>query len=474
MTHMTSAGDHFRHFSFYTFYFALSILLALCLFCAALSAAQAPHRKKRPHGPAAAARAAVIKPLAPPARAEILKPLEPPATAYQENLIGRLIGKLSVETAYGPLITLPIAESSKDMGASYGVMPIMAIRDKKRRTVKAVLAPSINYNRYPGATLTWRHYIFPNDTRLIVMRASMAQRVEKDFLFTYFAPDILPDGLRLRAEARDWVNGKPSFYGYGPGSSKKAKANYALRQRGEEIAVEVPIIENFFINLTHSYYVQSVSGGPIEDVRQMAGSFPADFAAASKNKDFLTHRLALLYDDTDHPFLPKIGTYASLSGGFSSKAFVSDYSYSLYTAEIKQYYNYKEEGRFVTAAHYLLQEQKGETLPFYALPQLGESTGLRMAGEGRFTDTGRFVVNIEERITLSRSPFMKFISEIEVAPFLDAGTVFSGLSKLDIDNLKWGPGVALRLLIRPQVVATADFAFGSEGTNAIVSVGYPF
>ena len=97
-----------------------------------------------------------------------------------------------------------------------------------------------------------------------------------------------------------------------------------------------------------------------------------------------------------------------------------------------------------------------------------------MAGEGRFTDRGRFVVNIEERITLSRSPFMKFISETEVAPFVDAGTVFPGLSKLAINNLKWGPGVALRLLIRPQIVATLDFAFGSEGTNAIIRVGYPF
>ena len=220
--------------------------------------------------------------------------------------------------------------------------------------------------------------------------------------------------------------------------------------------------------------MQSVSEGPVEDVRQMADSFPETFTAAAKDKDFLTHRLALLYDDTDHPFLPKIGTYASVSGDFSSRRFLSDYSYSLYTAEIKQYYNYKEEGRFVTAARYLLQEQKGETLPFYALPQLGESTGLRMAGEGRFTDRGRFVFNIEERITLSRSPFMKFISELELAPFLDAGTVFPGLSKLRLKDFKWCPGIALRLLVRPQVVATLDFAFGSEGTNSIVRVGYPF
>ena len=53
-------------------------------------------------------------------------------------------------------------------------------------------------------------------------------------------------------------------------------------------------------------------------------------------------------------------------------------------------------------------------------------------------------MNIEERITLSRSPFMKFISEVEVSPFLDLGTVFPELSKLSSRNLKWGPGIAQR------------------------------
>jgi hypothetical protein len=97
-----------------------------------------------------------------------------------------------------------------------------------------------------------------------------------------------------------------------------------------------------------------------------------------------------------------------------------------------------------------------------------------MAGDGRFVDRGKFVFNIEERITLSRSPFMKFISESEIAPFLDVGTVFPGLSDLRAGDLKYSPGVAARIVIRPQVVGTLDFAFGSEGTNAIIKVGYPF
>lgn len=124
--------------------------------------------------------------------------------------------------------------------------------------------------------------------------------------------------------------------------------------------------------------------------------------------------------------------------------------------------------------HYLLQFQRGERVPFYAMPQLGESTGLRMTGDGRFTDRGKFVFTVEERITLSRTPFMKFVSETELAPFIDVGTVFPRPSEFSAARLKYAPGISARLVIRPQLVATVDLAYGTEGTNAIIKVGYPF
>jgi len=129
---------------------------------------------------------------------------------------------------------------------------------------------------------------------------------------------------------------------------------------------------------------------------------------------------------------------------------------------------------YPTALAPIERHQRGDTLPFYAMPQLGESTGMRMTGDGRFTDRGKFVFTIEERITLSKTPFHKFISETEIAPFLDVGTVFTKTSGFRLRDLKYGPGISARLVIRPQLVATVDFAYGSEGTNAIIKIGYPF
>jgi outer membrane protein assembly factor BamA len=210
------------------------------------------------------------------------------------------------------------------------------------------------------------------------------------------------------------------------------------------------------------------------DIAQVSERFPSLYEYAALRRKFHTNRFSLVYDNTDHPYLPKIGTYASASAQYSNERLGSDFEYRTYALQMKNYYNYKEEGRFVTAVHSLLQFQRGDDLPFYALPQLGESTGLRMAGDGRFVDRGKLIFSIEERITLTRSPFFKFISETEIAPFLDIGTVFPKPSAFRARKLKYGPGISARLVIRPQLVAAMDLAFGSEGTNAIIRVGYPF
>lgn len=446
---------------------ALAVILAFT----SLSYCQ-PQKKKRFVRNGAKAREVIVKPQPTP-KEEILQPLQTPATAYQENLLSRLLTAMSIKTPSGPIILFPVADSNKDMGPSYGIMPIIPLKDRKTKEIKSVIVPSANYNRYLGTTLTYRHYIFPDEKRYFILRASLSHEVEREFMTYYYTPRFFGSDIRCSMEAKHWVTGKPSFYGYGDDSEKRDRANYALSSTGEELIVDFPVIRHLFLNLDHSYYQKKAGDGPLDTVK-VRTVFPADYAEASERKRFLNNQFALVYDDTDHPFLPKLGTYASASVNYSAKKLGSDFNYRTYAFQLKHYYNYKEEGRFVTAVHYLLQFQRGDDLPFYAMPQLGESTGLRMAGDGRFVDRGKLVMNIEERITLKRSPFMKFISETEIAPFLDVGTVFAKPSGFRARKLKYGPGFAVRIVIRPQVVGTGEFAFGSEGTNAIIKVGYPF
>jgi len=449
------------------------LLLALAL-ALVLPAAAAPpaKKKKRPAQPGPKAKQELVKP-EPKSKEDILKTVQRPIPP-KEGLLGRVLNAITIDTRYGPIIPFPVADSSKDLGPSVGIMPVIALKKKSSGDIKSVIVPSFSYNDNLRTTMTYRQYIFPDDKRYFILRASRSERVERELMAYYYTPQLGGSDFRLSMEARHWVNGKPSFYGYGINSQRGDKANYSLQMTGEEIIADVPLIKHLYFNFNHSYFDKRIGPGPVTTVSQVREQFPADYAVASDMRTFHTNRLSLVYDDTDHPFLPKIGTYASASVLYSNKALGSDYEYRTYTLQMKHYYNYKEEGRYVTAAHYLLQFQRGDALPFYAMPQLGESTGLRMTGDGRFTDRGKFVFTIEERITLSKTPFYKFISETEIAPFLDVGTVFSKVSGFRASNLKYAPGVSARLVIRPQLVATIDLAYGSEGTNAIIKIGYPF
>ena len=446
-----------------------TLLLALLFLAASASQAQTPKKSKLAK-PGPKAKEELVKPEA-KTREDILKTVNRPVP--REGLLARILSAITIDTRNGPIIPFPVVDSSKDLGPSFGVMPVIAIKDKQTSELKAVIVPSVSYNENLRTTLTYRHYIFPDDKRYFILRASRSERVERELMSYYYTPDVFSTGVRLSLEAKHWVTGKPSFYGIGIGSRKSEKANYALEMTGGEVILDVPLKKEGFINLNSSCFAKRIGPGPVSN-GQLKEIFPPYYSEAAERKNFLTNRISLVYDNTDHPSLPKIGTYASASVLYSNKKLGSDYEYRTYSFQMKNYFNYRQKGRFVTAVHTLLQFQRGDALPFYALPQLGESTGLRMAGDGRFTGRGKFVFNIEERITLSKTPFLKFISETEIAPFLDVGTVFDKVSGFRARDLKYGPGISARLVIRPQLVATVDLAYGSEGTNAIIRIGYPF
>lgn len=449
------------------------LLLALVLALLAPAAAAPPAKKKKTAAqPAPKPRLELVK-TEPKSKEDILSTVQRPAPP-KEGLMGRVLNAITIDTRYGPIIPFPVADYSKDLGPSVGIMPVIALKKKISGEIKSVIVPSFSYNDNLRTTMTYRQYIFPDEKRYFILRASRSEKVERELMAYYYTPQLAGSNFRFSLEAKHWVTGKPSFYGYGINSQRGDKANYSLQVTGEEIVADMPLVKHLFLTFNHSYFDKRIGPGPVTTVSQVREQFPADYSVASEMRTFHTNRLSLVYDDTDHPFLPKVGTYASASVLYSNKALGSDYEYRTYSLQMKHYYNYKEEGRYVTAAHYLLQFQRGDALPFYAMPQLGESTGLRMTGDGRFTDRGKFVFTIEERITLSKTPFYKFISETEIAPFLDVGTVFSKVSDFRASDLKYAPGVSARLVIRPQLVATMDLAFGSEGTNAIIKIGYPF
>ena len=411
-------------------------------------------------------------------RARITKPLTQPTVSQkpdsEQTLLDRVLDYIVFTPGDNALLILPILDSSKDLGPNVGVMPILAMRNQKTKSINSVIAPSVNYNKYLKTTLTYRHYYFPGNDNLIVGRVAISEVVQKDLFFRYFNPKLFGTDYRLNAELRYWVNGKASFYGVGPNTSDDNKATFALDTLGEEVSLGIPLVKNLYVEFMQSFYRNKTSKGPLDTSPQLQTLYPDVFDQTKVAKNFQRQKLSLFYDSTDHPFIPKLGTYAGASIAAGVNGFGSDYSYAIYGAQLKQYYNYKQENRFVTAFNTVFQQQVGNNLPFYTLPTLGEKTGFRAAGDGRFVDRGKLVFNLEERITLFSMPVLQFFTDMEVTPFAEYGTVFYSPDQMQANEFQLGYGLAFRAIIRPQVVCTAEFAFGKEGNNIIINVDYPF
>lgn len=391
-------------------------------------------------------------------------------TQSAEGILNKIAEKLVFEIRGNPLIFLPILDSSKDLKINYGIMPVIAFKNLKKDEIKSIIAPSISRNEYLGFTYTYRHYIFPSENSLFVLRLSISDNAQQEVFIRYFNPEFFKK--RINLEFRNWHNPKSSFYGYGIESSKNRRANYTFYLKGGEISLTTPLGNFIYLDWTPSYYSHKIRNGVVDDAEKFSETYPYEYTLYRTKKDFFTNRLSILLDTTDHPFIPRIGTYLIFSFTRSTKKFISDYTYSIYTLELKDYYNYQNIS--VTALRILAEWQTGEKIPFYRMPQIGESTGLRMAGDGRFIDRARLLLNIEQRMSIVKAHVMRFLTELEITPFIDVGTVAPSLKKISLSKLKYSPGFAARIVLRPQIVATADFAFGSEGFNSIVKINYPF
>jgi hypothetical protein len=120
-------------------------------------------------------------------------------------------------------------------------------------------------------------------------------------------------------------------------------------------------------------------------------------------------------------------------------------------------------------------------VPFWALSSLGGGvsvTGgeqpLRGYGEGRYADRNSFSTSVEVRRTVLSFDASATRVDVEVAPFIDMGRVFSRTNTDPFEQLHHVFGVGFRGIARPFVVGKVDIGYGSEGVAVFTGLNYPF
>ena len=131
--------------------------------------------------------------------------------------------------------------------------------------------------------------------------------------------------------------------------------------------------------------------------------------------------------------------------------------------------------RFVLAFHSVLDYLTNENqVPFYEQNSIGGVKSLRGFGDESFRRSNRFFSTVELRTMALRRQLFDVTTELEVAPFIDAGQVFNSKSTVPIDELHFVGGVGFRGLVRPQIVGFVDVGYGSDGPAVFTGLDYPF
>jgi hypothetical protein len=113
--------------------------------------------------------------------------------------------------------------------------------------------------------------------------------------------------------------------------------------------------------------------------------------------------------------------------------------------------------------------------PFYRWPSLGGYETNRGWGDWRWIDRNMVALTLEQRFDVFQLHHFGVVTHFEVAPFVDVGKVFPTFGNFNLRNLHPAAGIALRAIVRPQVVGHVEVGIGRGGNNAVfMGLGYPF
>ena len=129
--------------------------------------------------------------------------------------------------------------------------------------------------------------------------------------------------------------------------------------------------------------------------------------------------------------------------------------------------------RSVTAAQVRYEQLLGDA-PFWLQPRLGGKYTHRAYGDGRYIDRGMVSTTLEQRLTLAQVKTAGVTTELEVAPFVGVGTVFSSPKRAARRYARPVFGGSVRAVARPQVVGSLDFGVGQEGVAIFMDINYSF
>jgi len=377
-----------------------------------------------------------------------------------------------------PFIPVPLIGTDPNSGTTLGLLPVW-IKTDEHHEISRIIAPDILHNPYFGYGVDGRVYEYSSRDEQSSLDAGIKQRVERTFDAEYQLGRLRDQRWSFNGSLIYDRSGVPRFFGIGNKSPKRDETNYTDSQ----ILAQVQIGLNFnhIWQLLYTARMRSVdvTDGTLAGIPTLESRFGRILGDGRTN--VLLNRFSIIYDTRDDLTIPSRGMeWIAYAGGAARSGLLNDSLYSEAGVDGRNFWPVAP--KTVLAAHVALRYLPSTNqVPFWALSSLGggeSQTGgdqaLRGYGQGRFSDRNSFAASAELRRTVFSFDAVSTRVDIEMAPFVDLGRVFSRTSTLPFEQLHHVVGVGFRGIARPFVVGKVDVGYGNEGVAIFTGLNYPF
>jgi outer membrane protein assembly factor BamA len=273
--------------------------------------------------------------------------------------------------------------------------------------------------------------------------------------------------LYLDLRYRDYP--RHTYYGTGIDSREKDRADYALRGLSVEGVWQWQLTPALGMSARGGWLDLEVGPGHNDSLLNVEERFvPALTPGAPEQPLYFTYGAGLVHETRTEPGAPENGHVLGIAVRRYSASDVSFLSFTRVTFDARRYRRLLSERGVLAVRGLLSSDLTGENgaTPFYLQQSLGGGETLRGFHSYRFPDRALAHVSVEYRWRAHRY--------VEIAPFLDTGTVAPGLSQLSLGSFKMSPGVGIRGRTSRRTIGRLDWAWGSEGHRIVLGVGPAF
>jgi hypothetical protein len=283
---------------------------------------------------------------------------------------------------------------------------------------------------------------------------------------------MLDDGTRNRPgfsvylDARYRHYPRQRFYGIGPDSRAGDRSDYLLKGGSYDLVVQWQKAATFGLSARVGILDSRIEEGRDDRWPDTQAVFdPTSAPGLARPPRYLVSGLGAALDTRDNPGDPRAGTFlGAVVWRFDARGPAGfDFTRLAFDAR-----TYLRPGRLpgVVAVRGILSADLASSdsqVPFFLQQTLGGGELLRAWESARFRDRTLAHATVEYRWHAHRL--------LEIAPFVDAGTLGPGAGALRLAAVKVGAGVGLRAHFKDRVLGRLDWAWGRDGTRVVFGVG---